>query len=332
MNPRLLKILKYGLSAGLLAWLIIGTDLQRVMILIADADRGGLALATATYLVSVVITAYRWQLLLVARKIPLSLSRATSLYFIGNFFSNFLPTSIGGDAVRAFSAAADLGKRDDAFASVFIERFMGLFAIVSMALLGFLLIALELEHTYIIPATVALYILMIAAFPLLFSRMGVDGLKKIYAGVKIFDIGERAARLHEVLYQYGIHRGTLVANFILSVIYQGVIVIMNVFVAQSLGLPIHPMYFVVFVPIIGTISMFPFSINALGVREGGYVILFAQIGRPDSEALALSLLLYGITVLSSLPGGLLFAIKKNRNPAASGPEQVPMGIISKDIS
>ena len=102
-------------------------------------------------------------------------------------------------------------------------------------------------------------------------------------------------------------------------------------IARALGLPIHPMYFVVFVPIIGTISMFPFSINALGIREGGYVLLFAQIDRPDSEALALSLILYGITVLSSMPGGLLFALQAERKPMMVTQEQMPMDVITKDV-
>jgi len=331
MNPRILKILKYGLSIGLLSWLITQTDLSRVLSLIAEADRGNLALAIIAYLASVVVVAYRWETLLESRGIPLTLSRATGLYFIGNFFSNFLPTSIGGDAVRAYSAGTDLGKRADAFASVFIERFMGLFAIVSMALLGFLLIAQELEHTYIVPATVVLYLLMLAAFPILFGRWGIEWLKPRYRHVTVFDLGRKTARLHDVLYQYGSHRRALAANFALSVLYQGVIVVMNILVARALGLPIHPMYFVVFVPIIGTISMFPFSINALGIREGGYVLLFAQIDRPDSEALALSLILYGITVLSSMPGGLLFALQAERKPMMVTQEQMPMDVITKDV-
>lgn len=332
MDSRLVKILKYGLSIGLMSWLITQTDLSQVLSLIAEADGGNVALAIIAYLASVVVVAYRWEVLLKSRGVPLTLYRTTGLYFIGNFFSNFLPTSIGGDAVRAFSAGADLGKRADAFASVFIERFMGLFAIVSMALLGFLLIALELEHTYIVPATVVLYLMMLAAFPVLFGRWGVQWLRPTYSLVSVFDLGRKVARLHDVLFQYGSHRGALAANFALSVLYQGVIVVMNILVARALALPIHPMYFLVFVPIIGTISMFPFSINALGIREGGYVLLFAQIGRPDSEALALSLIIYGITVLSSLPGGLLFALQTERKPMSVTHKQMPMDVITKDAS
>ena len=147
MNARILKILKYGLSIGLLAWLIFQTDLSNVMGLITKADHQFILLAFVVYLFSIVVIAYRWQVLLRAHQIPLSLGRTTTLYFIGHFFNNFLPTSIGGDAIRAYSAGVDIGKQANAFASVFIERFVGLFAIVTLALTGFLVIALQLEQT-----------------------------------------------------------------------------------------------------------------------------------------------------------------------------------------
>lgn len=312
MTPRVLKMAKYGISLGLLAWLIGRTEVTNVAGLIATSDRGALVIALGAYLASVVVAAYRWRLLLIARQVPLPLFRALSLYFIGNFFGNFLPTSIGGDAVRAYGASVDLGQRADAFASVFIERFVGLFAVVTLALVGLLAMALHLEQTYMLPVTVVLFLLLLATFPVLFSRWWVVRMKRLFERITVFNVGGRAARLHEVLYQYGGHRGALVGNFFLSILYQGLIIVMNVYVAKGLRLPIHALYFVAFVPIIAVISMFPFSINALGVREGGYVVLFAQVGHPAEAALALSLTLYGLAVLSSLPGGLLFAVQGGR--------------------
>lgn len=330
MKARVLKIAKFAMSFGLLAWLIGRTDRTNVATLIATSDRGALAVALGAYLASVVVVAYRWRLLLLARHVPLPLSRTLSLYFIGNFFGNFLPTSIGGDAVRALRTAADIGQRADAFASVFIERFVGLFAVVTMALVGLLALALHLEQTYILPVTVVLFILLLATFPVLFSRWWVIRLRGLFQRVTILNLGSRVARLHEVLYRYGQHRGALLANFVLSILYQGLIVVMNVFVSKGLDLPIHAIYFIAFVPIIATISMFPLSINALGIREGGYVVLFAHIGRPATEALALSLTLYGIALLSSLPGGLLFAIQSARRPAAADQEPYPIEVVTKD--
>jgi len=84
LNPRLINIIKYALSLSLLTWLIIRTDLQGVFDLWPDADLQDIAVALAMYLISVVIIAYRWQILLVAKQVPMAIRRAISLYFIGN--------------------------------------------------------------------------------------------------------------------------------------------------------------------------------------------------------------------------------------------------------
>ncbi|MBM3264915.1 MAG: flippase-like domain-containing protein [candidate division Zixibacteria bacterium] len=331
MKNRTGSLLKYGLSFGVLTFLVWRTDMGRVATILKQAAPTWLGLAIGAYLLSVGAVAYRWKVLVAAQGIQMSFSRATSLYFIGNFFSNFLPTSIGGDAVRALSARADVGSRIDAFASVFMERFVGLFAIVMLALTGLLLIALGLEHTYIVPATLALFIAMLAIFAFLFSRRSVAYFKGHFHRITLFHIGERAARFHEILYQYRAQPKALSLNFAVSIGFQGLIVLMNVCAAKALHIRVDPLYFTVFVPVIGIVSMFPFSINALGFREGGYVFLFDRIGQPSFEALGLSLTLYGITVLSSLPGGLLFSLQRRPASRASHkPVSVPE--LSKDTA
>lgn len=316
MNPRLSQIIRYSLSAGVLTWLILRTNMGHVGSILLGADPWMTSLAFAAYLLSVGAVAYRWRLLLIAQGIAMSFPRAIKLYFIGNFFSNFLPTSVGGDAVRAMSARSDTGSKIDALASVFVERFVGLFAIVTLALVGFLLIALHLEHTYIVPITLILFVAMLATFLILFNRWWVDRFKGWFHHLKVFHLGERATRLHEILYRYGGNRTALGLNFLISILFQGLIVLMNIFATEALHIAVDPVYFIVIVPAIGIISMFPFSINALGFREGGYVFLFDRIGHPAPEALALSLTLYGITVLSSLPGALFFSLGK-RNQTSS---------------
>jgi hypothetical protein len=47
----------------------------------------------------------------------------------------------------------------------------------------------------------------------------------------------------------------------------------------------------------------------LGVREGGYVYLFAQVGVSAPLALAMSLLFYALNVATGLIGGVLYAFE-----------------------
>ena len=64
-----------------------------------------------------------------------------------------------------------------------------------------------------------------------------------------------------------------------------------------------------FIPLISFLLVLPISLSGLGVREGGYVYLFAQAGVSAPLALAMSLLFYALNVASGLIGGVLYAFE-----------------------
>ena len=55
--------------------------------------------------------------------------------------------------------------------------------------------------------------------------------------------------------------------------------------------------------------------NGMGLREGAYIMLFTQVGATEHEAAALAFLWLGITVLTSLPGGIIYALRGGRHAA-----------------
>jgi uncharacterized membrane protein YbhN (UPF0104 family) len=82
---------------------------------------------------------------------------------------------------------------------------------------------------------------------------------------------------------------------------------MNYVIAVALGIHISPWYFLIFIPIISFLLTLPVSFSGLGVREGGYILLFGQAGVPSSLAFAMSLCVYAVAVATGLIGGLLYA-------------------------
>ena len=56
--------------------------------------------ALAASALNVLISAHKWQLLLRRARVSLAYGVAAQLYWIGAFSGNFLPTGVGGDAVR----------------------------------------------------------------------------------------------------------------------------------------------------------------------------------------------------------------------------------------
>src|SRR5436853_424160 len=59
---------------------------------------------------SIVSKAWRWQIVMRWRGVRLSFAYLLFSYFIGMFFNNFLPSGVGGDAVRALETARYTGR------------------------------------------------------------------------------------------------------------------------------------------------------------------------------------------------------------------------------
>jgi uncharacterized membrane protein YbhN (UPF0104 family) len=73
------------------------------------------------------------------------------------------------------------------------------------------------------------------------------------------------------------------------------------------------MWFLIFIPVITLISMIPISLNGMGLREYAFMSLFGAIGVDRESCIALGLLSSIVTILSSLPGGVVYIFFRNRN-------------------
>jgi hypothetical protein len=88
------------------------------------------------------------------------------IFFVSTFVGTFLPASVGGDAVRAFSMTQLNVRGRDAIASVFLDRMLGVASILLMAALG-LVLAQDLAANRTIVAALVLATAVCAATLLL---------------------------------------------------------------------------------------------------------------------------------------------------------------------
>src|SRR5690242_17547174 len=100
MNKRprrtLFVLLQLFVGAALLFFLLRQIDLAKLIAIWGELRQPFLWLAIALQLGGVLISALKWWLLLRASGQPAPYLWAVRIYLIGQFFSNFLPTQIGG--------------------------------------------------------------------------------------------------------------------------------------------------------------------------------------------------------------------------------------------
>ena len=113
----------------------------------------------------------------------------------------------------------------------------------------------------------------------------------------------------------------LISSILLSIVFQFVVIGVVFLTARALSLSIPLTAAAVFVPLVSLAGMVPVSVNGLGVREALYILLFGRIGIPAELAVSLALLYFGVTVIASLPGGLVYALQKS--PGSLAAEAAP---------
>ncbi len=300
------RLLKAGLSLALLAFLLTRVDLRVTVDAFREAEVRYLLAALVLYLAGVPLRAYRWQGLLSALRVTVPLRRLTSLYFVGTFFNNLLPTGIGGDVVRAYELSKDGAGAAVAASTVLADRATGLLVLLAVALastvFGYRLVSRNL--------------VLVIAVVCLGSFAGV--------AVLLWDdlwrqVGRRLPWLRRLLARKGIadfyrflqtYRGRPVVRALLvSLVFNVVLIAVNYLIALSMGVKISLWYFLLFVPLISFSLVLPVSVSGLGVREGAYVLLFSQAGVAAPLALAMSLAFYVLNIATGLIGGIIYALQ-----------------------
>ncbi len=303
-QPRKLlgPVLRIALSLGLLALVLRQVGWEQTWAAFRGARLSYLTAALGLAFASIVVRAFRWKILLDALGVRASLRRLTALYFIGTFFSTFLPTGVGGDVVRAYELARQSERPAEVVGTVLLDRAAGLLVLFLIAA-G----ALPFSHRLIGPEIagliVTLTVLGWGALALLLRRDWLERLGPLRWVSKV----RALEQVYESVYACGTRAagGALVASLGMNAL----LIAMNYLIGLSLGVFVSLWYYLLFVPIISFLLVLPISLSGLGLREGGYVYLFAQAGVPAPLALTISLMVYAFNVATGSVGGILYAVE-----------------------
>jgi hypothetical protein len=275
-----------------------------------------LGVAATLTLVGIVLSALRWQKVLDALEIRTKLPRLMSHYLAGQFVSNVLPTTIGGDVLRVSRLSRDTGESPGTFASVVLERLTGWLVLPVITIVGF---AVNPGLRHLGNATSVALVLAFTTLALLVGVLAAAGSPRIggrfatRAGWRRFvgavHLGIERLRSHPCA-----AANVLAAGFA----YQLALVLAAVAAAQALGLrPAGLTALLAFFPAVLIAQVLPISMSGLGVREGAFVLFLGPLGVAQEQAIALGLLLYLLNLAVSLLGAPAFAVGGRRRSPVS---------------
>jgi len=306
-------ILKIAIALTLLALLFWHVDLKRFPAMLRGADPLYLALCLLFSLLMVATSCWKWWLILRLQQSPIPFLRLYRWYFIGYFYSNFLPSNVGGDVARAWFVRTQSKSGSIGVISVFAERFTGIVVLLILAAgLPFLLHGPWQEPTVWLVSVLALGACITLLLVVLWGQVAVrtrpaqlvvSALHRILRAQSPASPGHRivtrtAHRLHRLQAQGQVlstafrqRPQAALQVLALSLLFYALTLINVALAYRAFGIwpPLREIASVL--PTALLIGMVPVSLGNLGIAEGSYVYYFGLVGMAGELTLMVGLFL-----------------------------------------
>jgi uncharacterized protein (TIRG00374 family) len=256
---------------------------------------------------------FRWRMLMRPLMPVLSISNLFGIYCIGLFFNLAFPTAVGGDVVKMYYAGKPSKRFAQSFAATFLDRDAGMFAMMIIAS------AATVIHPVLLPAIPVSLIIWSALITFLLANIAIfmpswhHLLTGLLTRARLMRVARKIDTISGVFQVIGKHRDILLNSLAISLINQALVISVTWIMAIGLNIEVSPHYFLVFVPVITLVSMIPLSLNGMGLREYAFLSLFGAIGVDRESCIALGLLSSILTIVSAIPGGVIYIFFRNRS-------------------
>lgn len=272
-------------------------DLETIIFELKEINLTMFVIASLLYLSTMIFSTLRWSYFVKTKK---SFKELFQLYMIGTFFNLFMPGTVGGDVVKAYYLYKEDKKKTNPLVSVFMERYMGLCALITIASFGFYFGYDYIKDSLIVKLFYLICILFIlgSLFVIFFPY------EKFY---------HKLDRARDSIKRYIFNLSIFTKTYFLSMIVQGIGVLVVYFLGTGLEIPLEFKFYLIFIPIITVVSMIPISLSGFGIREYGFLLLFGNFGVSKEKAVGLSLMWFLTMIITGFIGMLFYLNKKSEH-------------------
>jgi hypothetical protein len=301
----LLRVAVAVILTGLLLW---KADPARVWQASVRADPSDIAIAMALTLLDRSLMAYRWLVLLrpLASASHVSLGPIMRIFFVSTFVGTFLPASIGGDAVRAYSLARHDVPASAAVASVFMDRMLGVLSVLLLGVAGLFFARDLATHPAVLTALCVTLGVCVATGVVVFSRGMADLARSLLRFVPYVALRRTGDSLLGAIQSYATSHRELLNVLAGSLGVQVLRVVQAYFLGRALGIEAPLQVYFAFIPLILLVMLLPVTVNGFGTSQAAFVWLFARAGVSSAQSFALSVLFVALGVVGNLPGAVLY--------------------------
>lgn len=324
-RKRVLFVFKTVISVTLLAWVLTRADQEQLRETLAQLSAADVALAMGAIFFGYLIAFIRWLILLRCVAVRVPFHCLIPDFMLSAFYNHVLPSSVGGDAVRAYYLHHKGFDLHAVVASTLMDRVLGLTTMVLLAAVTWVW-AGERYGVSGIGLFVPLAALFVGFALIAWVVIRLGGpIKSALSRFGTLRMRSILSRLMDTLDSYRNARVHLAAVLLLSVLSQAALVMSYVVFSWALGIAVPWWTYFFIIPGVMLMQIAPISFAGLGVREAGLVGLLVALDVDVNLAVALSLAYLAALWLSVLPGGfvaLWYLFRHPKNPQVRERENV----------
>lgn len=306
--------LGWSLALLVIAACFLFLDIDEMLATVRRIRAYEIALVLALLTCDRLLMALKWRLLLEAAGAHLPALSVIRIYYEGWLVGSVLPSHLGGDILRAHLVAQRTGVVHPAFASVVMEKVIGLVSAVNWAIIGGgVLICWARPHLW--PICIGLGALAMLAFNGLF----LASLHDLVHGFALRSLARyRQRKLIGVLHtfyaayaDFSSHPKTLTVNFLLTVLEHGLQLLIVFTIARSVGILTEPVVFFAAAAVYMLVLRLPVAPDGWGTGELAAIAAFGLIGVDAAAAFTTSILYHFLGMVAALPGFVFLALPRD---------------------
>ncbi|TCD47634.1 lysylphosphatidylglycerol synthase transmembrane domain-containing protein [Chlorobium sp. N1] len=252
------------------------TDVRQIGQAIGGSNPWYILLAIVFFNISKLFNAVRLNRFFRAIGLDLPWGYNLKLYYLGMFYNLFLPGGVGGDGYKIFVLQKNHGvKTINVFHAVFWDRLTGIIALIFLALI----LLIPSSFAALMPTTVPyLWAGLAAVYPMawLLNRFAYPQFLQLFA-VTAWE----------------------------SIMVQATQAATAFFILQALSPDTHSIDYLAIFMFSTVATILPITIGGAGAREVTFYYMLNHIQLDASLGIALSLVFFAVSAVSSLPGILL---------------------------
>jgi uncharacterized membrane protein YbhN (UPF0104 family) len=309
------RILALAIAVIPITWIFLRLDFPRLFDCVHQVAWWTVPVLCAINILSMVLQAVRWWVILRPMTPGLPFLRVLSYHFIGTFYSIVLPGSVSTDVVKTVLLSRNVDYAVS-WGAIWLCRIFGFLALIMVSLYGLFTInrgSLPNGFWFAIVSSAAL---AVAALTLSFSKRFTSPLRSLINRISPRRFAAVMENIRQGIYLYRKQHRALFLLFLVSLFTQTVIILANVTTLYGITGRLVIADLFAFVPIIELIANSGPTPNGMGVREALIAILFAHL-RVSNEHLGIFVFLtltlaIGLKLIGALP--VFHGIIKERRP------------------